>query len=221
MRSILVLNAKGGCGKTTIATNLAGYYADQGQKVSLVDFDPQGSSTDWAAARPDNRPRISAIPIYDGRRHRIPPDTEVMIMDAPASTHDKALANIMRRAQTVLIPVLPSPIDIRAAERFLVELGGIRKVLDTNVKIAAIANRVRENTRNANSLEDFLGSLKLPNGKRMPFLTMLRSSKNYLDAANRGLSIFEFAPMATVRDREEWAPLVRWLGSKRSIPDEK
>ena len=220
MRSILVLNPKGGCGKTTIATNLAGYYADRGKQVGLVDLDPQGSSADWVRMRPEHRPKIKAIPLFDGRRHRISAGTDVLIMDAPAGTHEKSLGNVLRRAQTVVIPVLPSPIDIRAAERFLVELGGIRRVLNTNVKIAAVANRVRENTRSANSLEDFLGSLRLPNGKKMPFLTMLRSSKNYLDAAMRGLSIFEFAPMATVQDREGWTPLLRWLGSKRSVPEE-
>lgn len=219
MRSILVLNAKGGSGKTTVATNLAGYYANTGQKVTLADFDPQGSSTDWLSVRPSDRPKIHGVAAFE-KPLRVPRSTEVLIMDAPSRTHEDNLANLVRRAQTVILPVVPSPVDIRAALRFFGEIKALRSVISTDVKLATVANRVREGTLIANELEDYLFELTLPNGRKFPFLTMLRSSNNYLKAAEKGLSIFEFAPVATAIDREYWTPLLRWLASPKSVPSD-
>ena len=217
MRSILVLNAKGGSGKTTVATNLAGYYASEGAKVALADFDPQGSSIDWLRQRPDTVPRIAGVEAHQ-KGLRVPRSTEVLVMDAPSRTHDDQLVSLLRRAQTVIIPVVPSPVDIRAAERFFGELGEVRDRVKNDVKIATVASRVREGGRTTEVLEDFLYDVKLPSGRRFPFLTLLRQSANYLKAAERGISIFEFAPMATAADREYWQPLLRWLASVRSMP---
>ena len=218
MRTILVLNAKGGSGKTTLATNLAGYYAAEGAKVALVDHDPQGSSLDWLSARPADRPKIAGVAGFR-RGARVPRRTEIVVMDAPSRTHDERLGALVRRVQTIILPIVPSPIDIRAAQRFMGELRELRHVVDTDVKLATVANRVREGTLVANELEDYLYELRLPSGRKFPFLTMLRASTNYLRAAERGLSIFEFAPLATAVDREYWAPLLRWLASPRSLPD--
>lgn len=217
MRTILVLNAKGGSGKTTVATNLAGYFACEGAKVALVDLDPQASSIDWAGLRPADRPRIAAV---EGFRKgaRVPRSTDIVVMDAPSRTHDEQLATLVRRTQTIVLPVVPSPIDIRAARRFLGELRKLRNVIETDVKMATVAVRVRDGALVANKLEDYLYELTLPSGRKFPFLTMLRSSANYLRAAERGLSIFEFAPIATATDREHWNPLIRWLQSPRSLP---
>lgn len=217
MRSILVLNAKGGSGKTTVATNLAGYYADAGAKVALADFDPQGSSIDWLAQRPDSYPKITGIEAQE-RGLRVPRKTDVVVIDAPSRTHDEQLASLLRRAQTVIIPVVPSPVDIRAAQRFLAELRDVRGLVKNDVKIATVASRVRDGGRTTEQLEDFLYDLKLPSGRRFPFLTLLRQSTNYLKAAERGISIFEFGPLATAADREYWQPLLRWLASPRSLP---
>jgi chromosome partitioning protein len=217
MRTILVLNAKGGSGKTTVATNLAGYFANEGAKVALVDLDPQGSSLDWLGARGSDRPKIAAVEGFT-KGIRIPRSSEVVIMDAPSRTHDDHLASLVRRAQTIVLPIVPSPIDIRAAQRFLGELRSLRNVVSTDIKMATVANRVREGTLIANELEDYLYALKLPSGRKFPFMTVLRSSTNYLRAAERGLSIFEFAPVATAADREYWSPLTRWLQSPRSLP---
>jgi chromosome partitioning protein len=218
MRSILVLNAKGGSGKTTVATNLAGYYADAGAKVALADYDPLGSSTDWIHQRSSKFPRIAGIEAHSIGL-RVPRSTEVLIIDAPSRTHGEQLINLMRRAHTVLVPVVPSPMDIRAAQRFFGELRDIREHVKTDVKLATVASRVREGTRAADDLEDYLYDLRLPSGRRFPFLTLLRQSAYYLKAAERGISIFEFAPLATAVDREYWAPLLRWLASPRSLPD--
>lgn len=218
MRTVLVLNAKGGSGKTTVATNLAGYYAQRGQTVTLADYDPQGSSTDWLAARPADRPAIHGVQAFADEHGRAAPGTDWLIMDAPAATHEALLADLVRRAQTIVIPVVPSPLDMRAAERFLAELFDLRRVAGAKVKIAAIANRAREGTLATSALEEYLASLKLPDGHKLPFLTRLRASANYLRAAERGLSVHEIAPHATEQDRQEWQPLLRWLASPASRP---
>ncbi len=217
MRSILVLNAKGGSGKTTVATNLAGYYASEGAKVTLADFDPQGSSIDWLAQRPDSFPQIRGVEAFN-RGLRVARGTEVLVIDAPSRTHDEQLAALLKRAHTVIIPVVPSPVDLRAAHRFINELRDIRATMTNDVKIATVASRVRDLGRHTDKLEDFLYDIRLPSGRRFPFLTLLRQSSHYLKAAERGISIFEFAPLATAADREYWQPLLRWLASPRSLP---
>ncbi|OGT64528.1 MAG: hypothetical protein A3I13_03435 [Gammaproteobacteria bacterium RIFCSPLOWO2_02_FULL_47_50] len=217
MRTILVLNPKGGCGKSTLATNIAGYFAMQGKRVALADCDPQGSSRDWLKIRPDHLARIESAKVKDGKLE-IENTTEILVLDSPASLHNQKLVSITRAAQTAIIPVLPSPIDMRAAERFLAELVGLRNKISRKVRITTVANRVREDTIVAAKLEHYLEKLKLPNGDKIPFMTMLRASQNYLHAAETGMTIFELAPSRTYYDREQWAPLLSWLNSSRSIP---
>ena len=217
MRSILLLNAKGGSGKTTVATNLAGYYADAGAKVVLADYDPLGGSVDWIRQRPAKFPKITCIEAFSSGL-RVPRRTDVVIIDAPSRTHGDQLVSLLRRAHTAIVPIVPSPVDIRAAQRFFTELRDVRPQIKTDVKLATVASRLRVGTRVADDLEDYLYDLKLPSGRRFPFLTFLCQSANYLKAAERGISIFEFAPVATATDREYWAPLLRWLASSRSLP---
>ncbi|MCK5498370.1 MAG: ParA family protein, partial [Gammaproteobacteria bacterium] len=126
MHTILVLNPKGGCGKSTIATNIAGYFAMRGKNVSLADCDPQCSSSDWLNIRPSNLSKINHVPVKQGKLH-VPNTTEMLILDTAAGIHDQRMANIVRAAQTMIVPVLPSPIDMRAAERFLKNLIKLRK----------------------------------------------------------------------------------------------
>lgn len=212
MRTIMLLNAKGGCGKSTLASSLASYYASQeGKAVALVDFDPQASSLAWLAARPE-----AAAPIIglDGSVEglRIPRSIEVVIYDVPAGVKGKQLTALVRRAETVVIPVLPSPIDIRAAARFIGELLLVGKVSRKQTRVAVVANRVRENTLVYHKLEKFLKSLKIP------FVATLRDTQNYIRAEERGLGIFELPPSLVAHDIEQWEPLLRWLRSKRSRP---
>lgn len=217
MRSILVLNAKGGTGKTTIACNLAVYYANQGHKTAIVDYDRQQSSLDWLEQRPEDRAQIHGV---EGLKSsaRLPRGTEFAIMDSPAGVRGKALENLLARAQTVLIPVVPSMIDLNAAEHFLDELLEAGRVIRNRVRVATVANRVRERSPGTEDLEEYLGGLQLPSGRRMPFAAMLRNSQNYVHAAERGLGIFEIAPSRAERDLEMWSQLTRWLNSKRSLP---
>ncbi len=211
MRTIMLLNAKGGCGKSTLASNLASYYAAQGNAVALVDFDPQKSGLEWLKARSEDDWEISGI---DGTvaDMSIPRTIDVAIFEAPAGVSGKELTNMVKRAETIIIPVLPSPIDIRAASHFIRDLLLVGKVSRKQTKIAVVANRVRENTRVYHTLEKFLQSLKIP------FVTTLRDTQNYIRAEERGLGIFELAPSSVTQDIEQWEPLLNWLDSKRSRP---
>jgi chromosome partitioning protein len=212
MRSVMVLNSKGGSGKSTVATNLASYYASQGNKVILVDLDPQASSLDWLASRPSGRGSISGIDGAAGR-YRLPRNADYVIYDTPAAVQGAELSALLRRAQSIIIPVLPSPIDMRAATPF------IKKVLDNNrvarkeARVALIANRCRENYNIYHQLDSYLRKVR-----KAPFISVLRETQNYVRAAERGLGIFELPPYAVRKDLDQWDPIIRWLNSKRSQP---
>ncbi len=212
MRTIMVLNAKGGCGKSTIATNLASYYAwEKEQNVVLADYDPQGSSMAWLAARGEEWPEIKGIAAWKDPV-KVPKDTDVVIMDAPARVHGKELTQLIRKVETILFPVLPSPIDMRAAADYMQELKANSRVANKQVKIGVVANRVRENTIIFQELFEFLGKLKLP------YVATLRDTQNYIRAEQRGIGVYEMAPSQVWQDIEDWEPLVKWLNSKRSRP---
>lgn len=210
MRTIMVLNAKGGCGKSTIATNLASYYAYIEEKnVVLVDFDPQGSSIDWLAARGEEWPEIKGIAGFKDNV-RISKTVDVVIFDAPSRVQGRELAGLVKRVETIIVPVLPSPIDIRAAAHFIKDLLLSGKISRKETKVAVVANRVKEHTLIYQTLYAFLKSLKIP------FVATLRDTQNYIHAEERGVGIFEMAPSKVWQDLEQWEPLLKWLRSKRS-----
>jgi len=234
MRKIMLLNAKGGCGKSTIATNLASYYAMQGKSVVLADFDRQGSSTEWLEARPQDRPPIRGLVAWRDPV-RVPRSTDYVIMDVPAGAHGPVLTALVRRAHTLIVPVLPSPTDIRAAAHFIHELLLVGKIVRDESRLAVIANRVRENSAMQNSMEHVLNSMSISYATlntqiyhnlerflsrlKIPFVATLRESNNYLVADARGLGIFDLNSSQAHRDIEQWQPMLKWLESKRSIPD--
>lgn len=236
MQRIMVLNAKGGSGKSTLATNLASYYATRDKSVALADFDPQLSSLQWLQARSKDRPPIHG---FDALREplQVPRNTEYLIMDTPAGARGAELTALVRRAQTLIIPVLPSAIDIRAATQFVHDLMALGRVVRRQVRFAAVANRVRENAPLTNAMEWVLGGLnpsfatnntrvyrhleRFLKRLRTPFIATLRDSVNYQLADEQGLGIFELYTSATTHDREQWRPLIEWLDSKRSIPKGK
>lgn len=212
MRHIMVMNAKGGCGKSTIATSLASYYAYEGAKVTLADYDPQGSSLDWLKARPDDRPPILGLEAYsDGLRH-IDRSTDYVIIDAPARSHGTELTNLVKHAETIVLPVMPSTIDMNATKKFIEELRSVGKVERRAAKLGLVANRVKENTLIFEDLDEFLEK------QRIPYLTALREAQNYVRAYTRGLGIFDLPEYLAWPDWEQWDPLIEWLDSKRSRP---
>ncbi len=212
MRHIMVMNAKGGCGKSTLATNIASYFADEGYGVALADYDPQRSSIDWLERRPSNRAEIVAVEAYkDGLRHA-PRNTDILVIDAPARSHGKELTDLVRHAETIIVPVLPSTIDMQASDRFIKELKAVGKVERKDVKIGVVANRVREYTLIFEELDEYLTSA------RVPYVAALREAQNYIRAYTRGLGIFELPEYLAWPDWEQWEPLTKWLRSVRSQP---
>jgi chromosome partitioning protein len=212
MRHVMVMNSKGGCGKSTIATNVASYFATEGYKVALADYDPQRTSLDWLAVRTDDLPAIVPVPAYDEGLRGVPRDTDVLVIDAPARTHGSEMNELVRRAETILVPVLPSPIDMKACAHFMAELLELGKVQRAQARLAVVANRVRENTLLFEELDQYLGKLKVP------YLASLRQSTNYLRAYQRGMGIFELPEYLAWPDWEQWQPITKWLESKKSQP---
>lgn len=214
MRRYTVVNAKGGCGKSTLATNIAAYFASQWENVhvTLADFDPQQSSMDWLAARPEDRPTIHGInAVEDGLKH-LAPTTDYLVMDAPASTHGPDLTAVLKHAETVLIPVLPSSVDMKAAARFIEEIRAVGRVQRKEIKMGLVANRVREHYTIFGELDEFLQRL------RVPYLGHLRDAQNYVRAYSRGLGVWELAPYQAWPEWQQWEPIAKWLESKRSQP---
>ena len=208
----MVLNAKGGCGKSTLATNIASYFANEGAVVALADYDPQRSSLDWLARRPDNRPEIAGVAAFeDGFRH-LPRGADVVVVDAPARSHGKELVDLVKHAETIVVPVLPSTIDMQATTTFVEELKSVGKIQRKQAKIATVANRVRDNTLIWGDLDEYLTTT------RVPYIAALREAQNYVRAYTRGLGIFELPEYLAWPDWDEWEPLTAWLRTKRSQP---
>lgn len=212
MRHVMVMNAKGGCGKSTLATNIAGYFAREGSKVALADYDPQRTGLDWLEARGEDLPRITGIAAFDDGLRSVPRDTEVLVIDAPARTHGAEMNELVRRAETIIVPVLASPIDMKAAAHFMAELLELGRVQREQARLAVVANRVRENTLIFEELDKYLNKLKVP------YLTALRQSTNYLRAYQRGMSVFDLPEYLAWPDWQQWEPVTKWLGSKKSQP---
>lgn len=211
VRTIMVVNSKGGCGKSTVATNLASYYAQHGANVVLADFDPQQSSTNWLAARDPERPPITALAAWKDALW-IPRDTDTVVMDVAAGIQERRLRYLVRHAQTILIPVLPSAFDMRAASNFVEMLSRLEKVTQLQTKLAFVGNRVREGTRLCATLDGFLQNWEVP------IVAHLREHQNYLQAAERGIGIHELETAAAAADVEQWQPLIKWLKTKASKP---
>ena len=212
MRHIMVLNAKGGCGKSTLATNIASYFATQGAAVALADYDPQRSALDWLARRPENRAKIAAVAAFDGGLRHAPRNADILVIDAPARSHGAELTDLVKHAETIVVPVLPSTIDILATSTFLEELKSVPRIAKKKAKIAAVANRVRDNTLIFDDLDEYLTKA------RIPYVAALRDAQNYVRAYTRGLGIFELPEYLAWPDWDEWEPLTAWLRSKRSQP---
>ncbi len=213
MRHIMVMNAKGGCGKSTLATNIAAWYASEfDANVALADFDPQRSSLDWLDRRPADRVPIVGIDAHDHGLRGVGRDIDVVIMDAPARVHGPELTDLVRRAETIVVPVLPSPIDMQASRRFIDEILHVGKIERKGAKVGVVANRIRENTLIFDELDAFLDK------QSVPYLAALREAQNYIRAYGRGIGVCELPEYLAWPDWEQWEPLMDWLDSRRSQP---
>ncbi len=217
LHKIVILNPKGGSGKTTLATNIAGYYAMRGPAPMLVDCDSQGFSMRWLDNRPNDKPSVHGVAAYDEATQtsaaigvKTWPDSEVLIVDLPAGVTRNQLIDITYDAGSILIPVLPSGIDIYCASRFIAELLLNTQIDRRDCQLAVVANRTRQNTRSYRMLMRFLTSLKIP------LLTALRDSQNYVHAAAKGLCIHELPPHKTRNDLAQIELIVNWLDQWRT-----
>tara|TARA_B100001250_G_C19817430_1_gene799492 strand:+ start:6935 stop:7579 length:645 start_codon:yes stop_codon:yes gene_type:complete len=210
MRRILITNNKGGCGKSTLATNLAAYFANEGVTTSLADYDEQGSSLEWLNRRSDKFPKISSLRGYKDGLKYMPKTNEVLVIDAPARSSNKELTNLINHIDTILVPVMPSSIDMEASANYITEILNRNKIQNKQAKVALIANRVRENTIIFDELDDFLDSYKIP------YIATLRETQNYIKSFQKGLGIHEMPPYLAWKDWEQWEPIIDWLNSKKS-----
>ncbi|MEM7432451.1 MAG: AAA family ATPase [Pseudomonadota bacterium] len=212
LNKIVVLNPKGGCGKSTIATNLATFYAGRGDAPAIMDYDPQGSTMAWLDRRPDHLPRIHGIAAYRKTMQatrswqlRVPSGTGDLIIDSPASLDHDDLREITRDATSILVPVLPSTMDIHAASRCIADLLLVAKIDRRDRKLAVIANRTRKNTKSFATLMRFLDSLGIP------IVAVLRDSQNFVHSAEQGIGLCEMQPSRVKPDVEQFHRIVNWL----------
>lgn len=219
MKTTVVLNTKGGVGKTTVTTNLASYFAANHVVTTIMDYDPQGSSLHWLQQRSATASKIygaNAVQPTSGLRSlrmHIPANTEHLIVDAPAGSSRLLQQDMLRTANHILIPVGPSAIDVHATANFVKELLIAGRVRAQGIQVGVIANRVRESSTVHAPLERFLSSLS------MPFLTRLRDSDVFLEAAESGVGIFEMPETVGVRERQDFMPIVEWICGGSSVPD--
>jgi chromosome partitioning protein len=214
----LVINPKGGSGKTTVATNLASYFAVNGMATAVMDYDPQGSTLNWLRVRPPQAPRIhgaNAAPQKTGLRTinmHVPASTQQLVVDAPAGVSGLMLQEMLARAHAIVIPVAPSAIDIHATANFIRDLLLTGKVRANSIRIAVVANRVRKANPIYQPLERFLNSLNLP------LLTRLSDSEAFLTAAETGLGVFEMDFALSASERAQFLPIAEWVERAPAAP---
>jgi chromosome partitioning protein len=215
LQKIVLLNPKGGSGKSTIATNLAAYYAWKGLNTALMDTDPQGSGMRWLKLRPRSLPAIAAINGFERRMGvtrsfamRTPPGTERLIVDTPAALPAQQMPEVIRDASAIVVPVLPSDIDTHAASRCIADLLLVAKVHRSERRLVIVANRARRYTKAFQSLIRFLQSL------RIPVAAVLRDSQAYVRSAETGIGIHEMKGALLRDDLETWRPLTEWLDQR-------
>ena len=205
MQTILVANPKGGSGKTTVATNIAGWLAGKRQRVALTDHDPQQSSAQWLARRPALFPRIVGAPPDASKKELKDAGMKWLVIDSPAGLHGDALRDNIRLADVMLVPVSPSVFDTAATRRFLDHIIEFKAVKQGALAIGLIAMRVDARTHSAAELDLFL------KGYEFPLVTHLRDTQIYVYCARDGASVFDLPRSRAEQDLAQWRPLTRWI----------
>ncbi len=201
MKAILIANPKGGSGKTTLSTNIAGYLTSHGQRVAILDLDRQKSATEWLANRPRNLPAIELM--HSEAQKNAPVDW--LVIDSPAGLHGKNLEHALRLVHKVIVPIAPSAFDIQASRDFLEVLHHEKTVRKGKIFIGVVGMRMDPRTRAALTLEQFLKGLDLP------VLAYLREAQVYVNAAFEGKTLFDLPPSLAERELVQWAFLLNWL----------
>ena len=204
MQTILVANPKGGSGKTTLATNVAGWLAGKRQRVALTDIDPQQSSAQWLARRPRLFPAIGTVG-RDGESELRRLDPLWQVVDSAAGIHGDDLKQALKGADVLLVPVSASAFDIAATQRFLAIVAETKAVKKGRLAIGLVAMRVDARTHSAAELDVFLG------GCAVPRVAQLRDAQIYVHCARDGASVFDLPRSRAEHDWEQWRPLTRWL----------
>ena len=205
MHTIIVANPKGGTGKTTLATNVAGWLAGKKQRVVLADFDVQRSSAEWLKRRPELLPKIAGWTPDQDKKVLQDADPQWLIIDLPAGIHGETLRDAVRRAEVLLVPVSPSAFDMDATKSFLAKLAEYKAVKEGAIHIGLVGMRVDSRTRSAQELEEFLKA------HDFPYVTNLRDTQVYVHAARDGLTVFDMPRSRAEHDWEQWRTLTRWI----------
>lgn len=212
LHKIVVINPKGGCGKSTLATTVASSFARRGTPPTLVDCDPNGFSMRWLEKRPARRPPIFGIEAYDISDDaaepisaRVPSESTTLIFDLPAAITSGQLIEFTYLADSLLVPVMPSAVDVYSATRFIAELLLNQQLDRRDKKLAIVANRVRRNTKSYRMLQRFLTSLKIP------VIAEFRDSQNFVAAMDEGIGVCELPPYRIRNDIEQINALMKWL----------
>lgn len=205
MRSVLVASSKGGCGKTTLVTNLASCLAQRGRNVALIDSDPQGSSLHWCEKRPESVPGVLGMQVKHKKLDLLPQDTDWVLVDSAAGSTVASLQHWLDQVDAVLVPVLPSAIDLEATLPFLGELSRVSKVRRGKLPVGLVANRLKPWTR---ASQEALGEM---DEFRFPLVAELRDSQAYVLLTSLGKGIFDYHSEAIRNHQHDWRKMLRWL----------
>ncbi len=206
MRKVLVASSKGGCGKTTIATNLAACWAHRGHKAGLIDADPQGSSLNWARMRPPDLPQVDVVANGRNALERMAADHEIVVIDTPAGARPAQLQRWIDEVDAVVVPVLPSGIDLDASLPYLRELAALPRIRQGKLPVGVVANRLRLWTH---ASQDALA--EMGDDFPLPVVAQLRDSQAYVLLAGLGKSIFDYHSEVVRGHQQDWNRLQHWL----------